>query len=79
LSPDHLLPTMEEWEIFPREAAAVAAKAVEQGVARLPTTYDEEFARASEMIRCAREVTHLLMREGFIPEAPEAENEGKQK
>jgi len=77
LSPDHRLPTMEECEIFPREAAAVAAKAVEQGVARLSTTYDDEFARASEMIRCAREVTHMLMREGFIPEAPEAENEGK--
>lgn len=77
LSPDHLLPTMEEWEIFPREAAAVAMKAVEQGVAQLPTTYEEEFARASEMIRCSREITHLLMREGFIPEAPEAENEGK--
>src|SRR5690606_28529121 len=42
LSPDHLLPTMEEWEIFPREAAAVAVKAVEQGVAQLQTTYDEE-------------------------------------
>ncbi|MCZ7540662.1 MAG: NADP-dependent malic enzyme [Anaerolineae bacterium] len=71
LSPDHLLPTMDEWEIFPREAAAVAVKAVEQGVARLTTTYDEEYERASEMIRQAREMTHLLMREGFIVEGPE--------
>ncbi|MCL4238083.1 MAG: NADP-dependent malic enzyme [Anaerolineae bacterium] len=74
LSPDHLLPTMDEWEIFPREAAAVAVKAVEQGVARLTTTYDEEYERASEMIRQAREMTHLLMREGFIVEGPEGDD-----
>ena len=28
-----------------------------------------------EMIRCSREMTQLLMREGFIPEAPEAESQ----
>ncbi|MBP8973948.1 MAG: NADP-dependent malic enzyme [Anaerolineae bacterium] len=74
LSPDYLLPTMDEWEIFPREAAAVAVKAVEQGVARFTTTYDEEYKRASEMIRQAREMTHLLMREGFIVEGPEGDD-----
>jgi malate dehydrogenase (oxaloacetate-decarboxylating) len=73
LNPHHILPTMDEWDIFPREAAAVAMKAQEQGVARVATTYDEEYERASEMIRCSREMTHLLMREGFIPEAPEAD------
>ena len=35
LTPDHILPTMDEWDVFPREAAAVAMKAQEQGVARL--------------------------------------------
>jgi malate dehydrogenase (oxaloacetate-decarboxylating) len=77
LSPDYLLPTMEEWEVFPSEAAAVAVKAVEQGVARLQTTYDKEFERASEMIRQAREMTHLLMREGFIVEGPEDDDESR--
>ncbi|MBN2303198.1 MAG: NADP-dependent malic enzyme [Anaerolineae bacterium] len=71
LTPDHILPRMDEWDIFPRTAAAVAMKAIEQGVARLETTYDEEYRRASDMIRCAREMTELLMREKFIPEAPE--------
>lgn len=75
LSPDHLLPTMEEWEIFPRMAAAVAMKAQEQGVARRATTYDQEFQHASEMIRSARAMTEMLMREGFIPPAPPAEDE----
>jgi malate dehydrogenase (oxaloacetate-decarboxylating) len=73
LSPDYLLPTMDEWEIFPRMAVTVAMKAQEQGVARLQTTYEEEYQRATDMIRCAREMTHMLMREGFIPAAPEAE------
>lgn len=75
LSPDHILPSMEDWQVFPQEAAAVAVKAVEQGVARLETTYDEEFERASAMIKAARDMTQLLMQEGFIPEAPEDEGE----
>ncbi len=72
LSTEHILPTMEDWEIFPREAAAVAAKAVEQGVATLPCTYEEEFERASTIIRQARDMTKTLMDAGFIPEPPEA-------
>ena len=73
LTPHHILPTMDEWDIFPREAAAVAMKAQEQGVARVATTYEEEYQRASDMIRSARDMTQLLMREGFIPEAPDSE------
>ncbi|NDJ77980.1 MAG: malate dehydrogenase, partial [Chloroflexi bacterium] len=71
LSPDYILPTMDEWDVFPREAAAVAMKAQEQGVARLTTTYDEEYARATAIIRCAREMTQMLMERDFIPGAPE--------
>ena len=71
LSQRHILPNMDEWEVFPKEAAAVAMKAQEQGVARLETTYDEEYARASEIIKAARDMTQVLMREGFIPPVPE--------
>ncbi|GAB4473052.1 MAG: NADP-dependent malic enzyme [Anaerolineae bacterium] len=73
LSNEYILPSMEEWEVFPREAAAVAMKAQQQGLARLETTYEAEFERASTIIRAAREMTQLLMREGFIPDAPEEE------
>lgn len=73
LSATRILPTMDEWEVFPREAAAVAMKAVEQKVARLDTTYDAEFNRASSLIQAARNMTQLLMDKGFIPEAPEEE------
>jgi len=75
LDDEHILPTMDDWEVFPHEAAAVAMKAIEQGIARIQTTYDEELERASEMIRSARSMTKLLMDEGFIPAAPEEEGE----
>ncbi|GAB4572065.1 MAG: NADP-dependent malic enzyme [Anaerolineae bacterium] len=70
LTPDRILPTMDDWEVFPREAAAVARKAVEQGIARMPCTYEEEYERAAELIKQARDMTQLLMDEDFIPEPP---------
>jgi malate dehydrogenase (oxaloacetate-decarboxylating) len=66
LTPDSILPTMDDWEVFPREAAAVAAKAVEQGLARAETTYQAEFERAASIIRRAREMTRTLMSTGLI-------------
>jgi len=36
LTPEYILPTMDEWEVFPREAAAVAVQAVKEGLARSP-------------------------------------------
>jgi malate dehydrogenase (oxaloacetate-decarboxylating) len=69
LSPDYILPTMDEWDVFPREAAAVAAKAVEQGVARLAITADEEYQQAATIIRRSRDMTRVMMAEGLIVEA----------
>ncbi len=66
LTPEYILPTMDEWEVYPREAAAVAAKAVEEGLARNPMTYEEELKNAEEIIRRSRGLTTLMMEEGFI-------------
>jgi len=66
LHPHYILPTMDEWEVFPREAAAVAAKAVEEGVARKPATYEQELATAGEIIRRSRNLTQSMMKEDFI-------------
>ncbi|MGB9887538.1 MAG: NAD(P)-dependent malic enzyme [Moorellales bacterium] len=71
LCEDYLLPTMEEWEVYPRVAAAVGAKAGEQGVARRPQSYEELYTHAREIIRQAREMTQLLMERGYIPAPPE--------
>ena len=67
LSPEHILPTMDEWEVFPREAAAVAAKAVEEGVAHKLVTYEEEFQQAEAMIARSRNLTKTMMEKKFIP------------
>lgn len=69
LTSDYILPTMDEWDVFPREAASVAAKAVEQGLARKTMTYEEEYHHAADIIRRSRDMTHMAMREGYIPEA----------
>ena len=71
LDEEHILPDMDDWEVFPREAAAVAMKAQEQGLARIKMTYDEEFENAKRIIKASRDQTQLLMNEGFIAEAPE--------
>ena len=71
LDAEHILPNMDDWEVFPREAAAVAMKAVEQGLAHTETTYEQEFQLATKIIRRSREMTKRMMEEGFIPEPPE--------
>ncbi len=70
LTPDYIIPNMDEWEVFPREAAAVAMKAIEEGVARKKITYEEELKNAEQTIRRSRDLTKTMMADGFIPEAP---------
>jgi malate dehydrogenase (oxaloacetate-decarboxylating) len=70
LSEECLMPTMDEWDVFPKEAAAVGTKAVEQGVARINRSYDELYRNAVEMIQQSQKITRLLMKEGFIPQTP---------
>jgi malate dehydrogenase (oxaloacetate-decarboxylating) len=67
---DNIMPAMDEWEIFPREAVAVALKAQEQGVARLELSRDELYNAAEGKIRQAREMIQVLMEKGIIPPAP---------
>jgi malate dehydrogenase (oxaloacetate-decarboxylating) len=71
LREDYVIPSMNEWEVYPREAVAVGLKAIEQGVARVVRTRDELMKMAETTIRRARDEAHLLMREGLIAEAPE--------
>jgi len=69
---EYIAPNMDEWEVFPREAVAVAMKAQEQGVARLKASREELYAKASAAIKAARDQVQLLMAEGMIAPAPEA-------
>jgi malate dehydrogenase (oxaloacetate-decarboxylating) len=67
LREDYLLPTMEEREVFPRQAVAVALKAIEQKVARITLSKEKLFEKASAIIERARQETKVLMESGVIP------------
>jgi malate dehydrogenase (oxaloacetate-decarboxylating) len=65
-----ILPRMDEWEVFPREAVACALKSIEQGVARIKPSRQELYERASAIIKNARDSTSLLMKHGLIKPVP---------
>jgi malate dehydrogenase (oxaloacetate-decarboxylating) len=66
LHEEYIVPNMDEWEVFPREAVAVGSKAIEQGVAKLDLPEDRRLKMAEETIKKAREEVQLMMREKFI-------------
>lgn len=70
LDEEHILPTMEDWEVFPREAAAVGVRAQEQGVARLSLSRSELFSMAKQTIQQAQEMIQFMMDKGLIPPLP---------
>lgn len=63
---DYIIPNMDEWEVFPREAVAVGSKGIQQGVARIRRPAEERFKIAEAIIKKAREEVQFMMKEGFI-------------
>jgi malate dehydrogenase (oxaloacetate-decarboxylating) len=63
---EYIIPNMDEWEVFPREAVAVGMKAIEQGVARFKFTPEELFKMANETISKARNEVQWMMKENLI-------------
>ncbi len=66
-----IVPRMDEWEVFPREAVACALQSIKEGVARVKLSRQELWDRAVSIIKNVRESTSLLMKEGLIPPPPE--------
>ena len=62
----YVLPTMDEWMLFPYEATKVGLKAIEQGVARIILEEDELLKIAQEKIKYARDLTKSMMDTGYI-------------
>ncbi|MGA2789633.1 MAG: NADP-dependent malic enzyme [Candidatus Bathyarchaeia archaeon] len=71
LSEDYIAPTMDEWEVYPREAVAVALKAQEVGVAGLKLTRTQLFEQATSIIKRSRDMTQTSMKLGYIRKAPD--------
>jgi malate dehydrogenase (oxaloacetate-decarboxylating) len=70
MNENDILPKMDEWEVYPKEAVACALKSIEQGLARVKLSRQELYDRASEIISNARASTQLLMKKGLIKPAP---------
>lgn len=70
LTEEYIVPNMDEWEVFPREATAVGMKAIEQGIALKKMSRDELYEVSSSIIKRAREQTQLAMKHGMIPPFP---------
>jgi malate dehydrogenase (oxaloacetate-decarboxylating) len=70
LTPEYIIPNMNEWEVFPREAVAVGQQAIKDGCARVKLTRQAAFERAETLIKRARDQTSSLMKTGFIAKAP---------
>jgi len=72
LREDYIIPTMGEWEVYPRVAVAVGMKAIEQGVAQTILSHEALFERASSIIKHSREEMRISLESGLIPAPPPA-------
>jgi len=70
ISPDNIIASMEETEVFAQEAADVAQQAIAEGVARIKLSWEEVYDRAKADITAARAVFDDMKKLGHIKEPP---------
>lgn len=69
IRPNRILPTMDDWKIFPQVAAAVGMRAQKEKVAGRKMSKDALFKQAEEMIKRSRGITQTMMQKGYIKKA----------
>ena len=72
LDVDHIMPTMDDVEVFPQEAADVAAQAIKDGVAQRTMTPEQVFQKADYDIKSNRDMVQLLMEKEKIKTPPKS-------
>jgi len=70
ITPDNIIATMEETDVFAQEAADVAMQAIKEGVARVNLSWDEVYQQAAADIAAARSLVEDMERLGHIQEPP---------
>jgi malate dehydrogenase (oxaloacetate-decarboxylating) len=70
INDEYIIPSMQEWEIYPRQAVATGLKAIEQGIAGKKLSRQELYERAESIIKRTQDIVSLLMRQGFIASPP---------
>ena len=71
INKNYIIPTMLQWEVYPRVAAKVGQAAVREGVARRKLSAKESFNVAMETIEHSRKTMSTLRRNGIILDPPE--------
>ena len=66
LKASYVIPSMNEWEVYPLEATRVGMKAIEQKIARIEMEEKELYKLAEERIKYARDLTQSLMDNKYI-------------
>ena len=66
IKPTQILPTMDDWKVYPKVAAAVAVKAIKEKVAQKKASYEKFYSHAMNMIKRSRALTQNMMKNGFI-------------
>jgi len=70
ITPEYIISSMDERDVFPQEAMAVAMQAVSDGVARNILTPEEYFTRAKTDIDQAQQAIRILQDGGMIETPP---------
>jgi len=70
LAKNYIIPSMDEWEIYPLQAAETGLKAIQQGIARKKASRKELYERAEAIIGRTQKLVKLLMKQGFIEPPP---------
>ncbi|MDR1926746.1 MAG: NADP-dependent malic enzyme [Endomicrobium sp.] len=69
IRPDKILPTMDDWEIVPKVAAAIGLRAIKEKVANRKLSYDKIYDEAKTIIKRSRSITETMMKKGYIKSA----------
>jgi malate dehydrogenase (oxaloacetate-decarboxylating) len=72
ISPDYIIPKMDEEDVYPEEAAAVAVQAIEDGVARRTLTAAQVIVHTRHDIAQARGQFDAMVQAGYVPEPPQS-------
>ncbi|MFO7897166.1 MAG: malic enzyme-like NAD(P)-binding protein [Candidatus Cloacimonadales bacterium] len=71
IEPTNIVPKMDETEMFPLVAAAVARQAIADGVAREKRDIQQVYSMARADILAARQLTDVLQKENLIVQPPQ--------
>jgi len=71
LTPEYIIPAMDETAVFPYVASKVAEQAVADGTARLAISPSEVYRRTANDIKQARDVMRVILENGLIEIPPQ--------